>query len=335
MQALLEMDHIPTGMELFPASSEGVWETIKGVLAECDYYIVIVAGMYGSVDAQGISYTEREYDYAMKLGIPAIAFVHEDPGKLAAEQVEASARKKKSLAEFREKLKQSVVKHWNSAEELPGYVVTSMLKLSKSHPRTGWIRADEPSADVAEEVSRLRGEVLRLQDELSEARETLGPDWTGLASGTMPHEYRAFIRKRDPLSGRLVEEHFTVRTTWDEIVKTLGPLLYEEASESKLTARLTTLANELLQQSEEPAAPGGQLLVHGDELQPIKTQLLVLSLIEISSKPHGVRDTETYWTLTKTGRSHLLELSAIRSDGNPVSTSGAFADLAPDGNEAE
>lgn len=47
MQALLELDCIPAGMELFPASSENQWSLIKRVIDDCDYYLLIIAGRYG------------------------------------------------------------------------------------------------------------------------------------------------------------------------------------------------------------------------------------------------------------------------------------------------
>lgn len=64
MQALLELDCIPSGMELFPAANEDQWSLIKKVIDDCDYYIVVLAGRYGSVGPDGYSYTEMEYRYA-------------------------------------------------------------------------------------------------------------------------------------------------------------------------------------------------------------------------------------------------------------------------------
>ena len=49
MQALLELDCMPAGMELFPASNDTQWTWIKKVIDESDYYIVIVGGRYGSI----------------------------------------------------------------------------------------------------------------------------------------------------------------------------------------------------------------------------------------------------------------------------------------------
>lgn len=66
MQALMEMDCIPAGMELFPAADEEQWEFIKRVIDDCDYYLLIIGGRYGSISPEGISYTEMEYDYAVE-----------------------------------------------------------------------------------------------------------------------------------------------------------------------------------------------------------------------------------------------------------------------------
>src|SRR5580700_11457418 len=75
MHALLELDCIPSGMELFPAASEDQWTVIKTVIDECDYYVVIIAGKYGSVVfCSDQATTEREYRYALEKGKPIIAF---------------------------------------------------------------------------------------------------------------------------------------------------------------------------------------------------------------------------------------------------------------------
>ena len=57
MHALLELDCIPSGMELFPAANEDQWTLIKKVIDECDYYLIISGGPYGSLGPAGLSYT--------------------------------------------------------------------------------------------------------------------------------------------------------------------------------------------------------------------------------------------------------------------------------------
>jgi hypothetical protein len=82
IRSILDLKHIPAGMELFPAADMDQLTYIKKVIDECDYYLLIVGGRYGSMDADGVSFTEREYDYAVDTGKIVIAFVHSDPAAI-------------------------------------------------------------------------------------------------------------------------------------------------------------------------------------------------------------------------------------------------------------
>src|SRR5579862_5768846 len=79
MQTIMSMDCIPAGMELFPALDEEQVSFIKKIIDDCDYYILIIGGRYGSVSDEGVSFTEIEYDYAVSKGIPVIALIHGEP----------------------------------------------------------------------------------------------------------------------------------------------------------------------------------------------------------------------------------------------------------------
>ncbi|MCC0004031.1 MAG: DUF4062 domain-containing protein [Methylobacteriaceae bacterium] len=105
LQALLELDCIPSGMELFPAANDDQWTLIKKIISDCDYYIVVIGGKYGSIGPDGISYTEMEYRHALSLKKPIIAFVHKDIGKLPANRVESSEESRKKLDSFIEFVK--------------------------------------------------------------------------------------------------------------------------------------------------------------------------------------------------------------------------------------
>src|SRR5882757_6790878 len=103
-QAILEAGFFPSGMELFPASDDTQWELIKRVIEESDYYVVIVAGRYGSLGAEGISYTEMEYDYAIEKGIPVLGFVRENVGEIPSYHTEQTEEGRKKLDAFRHKV---------------------------------------------------------------------------------------------------------------------------------------------------------------------------------------------------------------------------------------
>ena len=64
------MNCIPAGMELWPSDPATSWEVIRRVVDCSDYYVLIIGGIYGSTNEDGISYTEQEYDYARPCGIP-------------------------------------------------------------------------------------------------------------------------------------------------------------------------------------------------------------------------------------------------------------------------
>ena len=44
MKALLQVNAIPAGMELFPASDDDAWTLIQRVIDASDYYVVIIGG---------------------------------------------------------------------------------------------------------------------------------------------------------------------------------------------------------------------------------------------------------------------------------------------------
>src|SRR6267142_4586635 len=118
MQALLEMDCIPAGMELFPAANEQAWKLIRRVIDESDYYCLIIGGRYGSMDQRGLSYTEREYDYATKLDIPILPFLHANPDEIPAGKVDRDEKTAKRLQEFRARVEKSHhCKYWSGAED--------------------------------------------------------------------------------------------------------------------------------------------------------------------------------------------------------------------------
>lgn len=152
MHALLELDCIPAGMELFPASDRDVWTTIKHVIDESDYYLVIVGGRYGSVGPDGMSYTEREYRYALKSGKPTIAFLHDDPSSLPPDKRDKDPGLHDRLLRFRRLCEKKTCKFWSTPDNLAAAVSPSLIKLQRTNPGVGWVRADLRVSDrVAQE----------------------------------------------------------------------------------------------------------------------------------------------------------------------------------------
>ncbi|MDQ8198783.1 DUF4062 domain-containing protein [Pelagicoccus enzymogenes] len=104
IQALMEMDCIPAGMELFPAADEEQWDFIRKIIDDCDYYLIIIGGRYGSLTEEGISYTEKEYDYAISLGLKVVAFLHKTPDSIPVGKSDIDPSLRQKLEEFRDKV---------------------------------------------------------------------------------------------------------------------------------------------------------------------------------------------------------------------------------------
>ena len=102
----MEMDCIPAGMELFPAADEEQWAFIKKIVDDCDYYLLIIGGRYGSISSDGVSYTEKEYDYAVSKGMKVVALLHAKPLEIPVGKSEMDSQSRVKLESFREKVKQ-------------------------------------------------------------------------------------------------------------------------------------------------------------------------------------------------------------------------------------
>lgn len=170
IQALLELDIMPAGMELFPASDEDRWSLIRQVIDDSDYYLVIIGGRYGSVDEVGVSYTEREYDYAVATDKPVLGFTHAKPEDIPVGKTEATEAARGKLEAFRTKVQERMCKSWTTPDELGGVVSRSLVKLMKSRPAEGWVHGRHAvSPELLEELATLRAEVASLQQEQQEA----------------------------------------------------------------------------------------------------------------------------------------------------------------------
>ena len=142
-KALLQLDCLPVGMELFPAADEETWTFIKSQINDADYYVVVVSGRYGSLGLDGISYTEMEYDYAIAQKKPAIGFVHGDPGSIPANKTEASEEARAKLGKFLSKVRQRPVRQFRNPHELALEVTTSFVQLIRDRPAVGYVRTDQ------------------------------------------------------------------------------------------------------------------------------------------------------------------------------------------------
>lgn len=318
MHALLELDCIPSGMELFPAANETQWNLIKKVIDDCDYYVLVIGGRYGSIGPTGISYTEMEYQYATEKGKPTIAFLHREPGKIIADKTESSPEGKEKLQAFRASVEKKLCKHWESPQELGSVVSRSLIQLIKSTPAVGWVRANElADRDATTELLHLRRKVDELQTDLARARTSAPKGSEGLAQGDEGHSLRFSFHAT--ARGEYVHTTWGAdfEPTWNEIFSSIAPLMIHEAPDFALKRALDAFVedrnrDQVAKNSKLKGQTVSTFSLHQEDFQTIKVQLRALGLITRSDKARSVKDSGTYWTLTPYGDEVMTQLVAIR-----------------------
>jgi hypothetical protein len=327
MHALLELDCMPSGMELFPAANETQWNLIKKVIDDCDYYVLILGGRYGSIGPEGISYTEMEYRYALATGKPTIAFLHRSPGKTTAEKSESSQEGKEKLQAFRESVENKLCKHWESPQELGSVVSRSLIQLIKSTPAVGWVRANElADQEATMELLQLRRRVEELQAELSRARVSAPKGSEDLAQGDEVHLLRFTFAATSPGEYHSKTGSSSFTSTWNELFASIAPLMIHEATEEAMKIALNNLAearniDRLRENTKLTYHTLRRFTISQDDFQTIKVQLRALGLIAKNDKTRSVKDTGSYWTLTPYGDEVMTQLRAIKRNEDDIEAS--------------
>ncbi|MDP5240051.1 DUF4062 domain-containing protein [Uliginosibacterium sp. 31-16] len=313
IHALLELECIPAGMELFPATDEDAWSLIKEVIDGCDYYLLILGGKYGSTNQEGVGYTEMEFDYAIQQGKPTICFIHENIDNLPSSKVENTDSAKEKLKLFTNKAKDKHCKFWSSAADLGGKASRSLIQLKKKHPSDGWVPgkyATDPK--MLSEMEKMRSVIKDLELQLLTIKNTNNNiDTTELLSGSDLYSIR--LQLKNSTANEL--ETVDIKISWDKLFSYCGPELSGECSDLKIREKIELACFHSIPEKIE------KFNKHNDVVLPyvfedqIKIQFRALGLMEPGTKKRAVSDTNTYWKLTPRGECHLIQIKALKRAG--------------------
>ncbi|SNX59081.1 protein of unknown function [Nitrosomonas ureae] len=315
MQALLELDCMPAGMELFPAANEEQWNWIKKVIDESDYYLVIIGGRYGTIsNATGMSFTEMEYRYAIETVKPVIAFLHEDPSKIEAGKTEGSSQAKKKLEQFRKLAEQRLCKYFTSPADLGAKMSRSITQLIKHHPSPGWIRANQIPEDHSQEVLNMKKHIEELEkrlrqvglvepagtEKLSKGKDEFSVDFSFETKNAETAKNGAKYWKKDG------EFDHTFKTSWDSLFTYLAPDLISPTSEYRVISRL----NQFIEESNSSYFATKHenqkiynIRIYSSSFDTLKIQLRALKLISIVDSDK--------WMLSPYGDNYMTKLLAV------------------------
>jgi len=310
IRTVMEMDCIPAGMELFPAADEEQFQFIKRVIDDCDYYLLIVGGRYGSISAEGISYTEKEYDYAVSRDLKVIALIHENPDDIPLGKSEKDPLLRQRLEAFKKKASTNrLVKFWKSAEDLPGLVALSLANTMKMFPAVGWTRANKAaSEDLLTEINDLRKRNADFRDQNNKlqmelARFSSRPVLENLAE--LRDEFKLFGTYTNNWRNER-NQHWSVTITWADIFAAVAPYLAGLPSDEAVKTILTEAA---FKKSDRE----GHSLVLDDQLfRTVALQLKALNLVHIERKQSTTGVMALFWSVTPYGERMMLELRTVK-----------------------
>jgi hypothetical protein len=303
IKAILEMGHIPVGMEMFSAADEEQWSIIKRQIDASDYYVVIMANRYGSVDAAGSSFTEKEYDYAVSKGIPALGFVLEKDAPWPSSHTDTDPTPVAALGLFRDKVKKKHVSFWRTSEDLYGKCAVALMKAFTAYPREGWIRASTAtSANMSAELARLSAENAFLRskldsqtkDEKREHDDELNRILELLKGNHRPID----VWLKDATGWSQHGKH-----TLSRIFASIAPELMVEKSTEQLAKFYALAACGIDRNTLRPSWP-----LPSNTLKEWLADFSSLGLVDPSTRKKPAADTNEYWALTPKGKELLDRL---------------------------
>lgn len=309
MQTLLALDAIPAGMHMYPNGNATVWNHIKKIIDDSDFYVVLLGSRYGTQTPSGVSYTHMEYVYATTRKKPVLALVHGDPASRAREFQEGSKEAQLKFTELRNMLLKGTYAQWHDVLSLDSAVRHHLPRFLKAHQASGWVQASSVTATAALPVIsqewQQRYETLRKEhDELINSSITRAQD---LASGNETYElkYSANVYSH----GHCTVHHFLREVSWNTLFMAVGPYLSTPATEEQMREKIAEalMDNALAdaRRSKPEAHAVTDIKINAHTFNVIKTQLRSLGLIKPVT---GLQPGKSYWQQTGKGEVMLAAL---------------------------
>ncbi len=192
VSAILQMGHIPAGMELFAAGDESQMTVIKRWIDDSDVFLLILGGRYGSLDPKsGKSYTHLEFDYAKQSEKPYFTLVVDNATLDALPKDRSEMKEPKLYHSFRNEVMDGLVAQWSDLKDIELGVHRSLDEISRRDGLVGWVRGNSaPSIAVTEELARLSAENEHLKKGQPAPESFLGLSYEAMKSMLVNEQVR-------------------------------------------------------------------------------------------------------------------------------------------------
>ena len=304
LKELTKIGYIAAGMEQFPSTDEDKFEYIQRVIEESDYYLVIIKGKYGSIDRNGMSYTEKEYEYACSIGRPTISFIYADRGDLRVSDTDNDPIRLGRLNEFVNRLEdKKIVSRWRTVNELVHSVKDSVNDLVRRKPAVGWVRGDKAlDPKIINDLEALRRERDELRDALSK-----------VVNG--PEDGSISLSEEFVLRGEAGDRSIELKANIGQLLKWLSEILYLNSKESGVKYALEVWAG---QQNPELTEP---VKLEERYVKALRYKLDFAGLIKVLPQREETvsgMGTYLYWSMTDKAKKLLANSEAMFSDILPT-----------------
>lgn len=311
VEAILTAGHIPAGMELFAAGDESQMEVIQRWIDDSDLYMLILGGRYGSIhQSTGISYTEHEYEYALKQGKPFFALVLTEQAIESKTSELGNAAKETEnpgkYSDFRQKVLSKISKLVEDGKDIKIGVHESIRLLEKRYSLHGWVRSDSlpELVPLFKQMTALTEENISLRSRLAASPVSHLADGhlelAGLDDMTTVHI------KYKPSYNSSYERNHAENSSWARIFSLIAPKLLAGQGDNYMAhyvARQILEARDIQPHTCE---------VIEQDFHAIKIHLMALNLISVDYSATVNGGAALFWNLSPLGRKTLLELRAAK-----------------------
>jgi len=302
LNAILKLNQFPAGMEIFPAVNDTAWEHIEKVIEVSDYYILIIGGKYGSIEAEsGISYTEKEYDFAVSKNIPVLAFTRSDENSIPVGKAEMNEEIREKLKKFKQKVGNK--HHWNywkTIDELKANVVTSLAFAFATNPQKGWVKVGGiDNTELLEQLAKTQKKLDELQIENKQLKQIASSNNSLISQG----EREIFF---DPSKDHYSKHQILI--SWNSLFLEVACILVDKAKLQNYYF-MDSLVNNLFRHCEYPVVE----IADPDKADIIRSETAMNQFVAIDLiKATFDRKENLCWTLTEKGRKVYSLQTAIK-----------------------
>ena len=162
-RCIIRMNQTIRGMEFFGSNPESPLEVCLKTVRESKIYVGIIGMRYGSIlDESGKSFTELEYEEAVKNSIPSLIYILDENHPIAPKFMD-TGEKARRLEDFKARLRRThVVSSFTTPADLGKKVVQDLTEeLKKDRVLGHSLMQDRQAAEQMDDLEILRRFLMR------------------------------------------------------------------------------------------------------------------------------------------------------------------------------